>query len=100
MLQQKDLPAALGTAQLRRSRRHASSSAPTGRKSPDRNTSNRAIARTLTGDIYRADDRAINSVNREIFAQQQILAERIRSIRSQAVLAHAPSLPGLPTPVR
>jgi len=39
-----------------------------------------AIARTLTGDIYRADDRAINSVNREIFAQQQELAERIRSI--------------------
>ena len=39
-----------------------------------------AIARTLTGDIYRADDRAINSVNREIFAQQQELAMRIRSI--------------------
>ena len=39
-----------------------------------------AIARTLTGDIYRADDRAIYSVNREIFAQQQELAERIRSI--------------------
>lgn len=46
-----------------------------------------AIARTLTGDIYRADDRAINSVNREIFAQQQTLAERIRSIRPQIVLA-------------
>jgi hypothetical protein len=46
-----------------------------------------AIARTLTGDIYRADDRAINSVNREIFAQQQTLAERIRSIRPQVVLA-------------
>jgi hypothetical protein len=40
-----------------------------------------AIARTLTGDIYRADDRAINSVNREIFAQQQELAERIRLVR-------------------
>jgi hypothetical protein len=40
-----------------------------------------AIARTLTGDIYRADDRAMNSVNREIFAQQQKLAERIRSIK-------------------
>jgi hypothetical protein len=40
-----------------------------------------AIARTLTGDIYRADDRAMNSVNRAIFAQQQQLAERIRSIR-------------------
>jgi hypothetical protein len=45
-----------------------------------------AIARTLTGDIYRADDRAINSVNREIFAQQQTLAERIRAIPSQVVL--------------
>ena len=41
-----------------------------------------AIARTLTGDIYRADDRAMNSVNREIFAQQQRVADRIRSIRS------------------
>lgn len=39
-----------------------------------------AIARTLTGDIYRADDRAINSVNREIFAQQHDLAQRIRSV--------------------
>ncbi len=46
-----------------------------------------AIARTLTGDIYRADDRAMNSVNREIFAQQQTLAERIRSIRPRVVLA-------------
>jgi hypothetical protein len=45
-----------------------------------------AIARTLTGDIYRADDRAINSVNREIFQQQQQLAERIRSIRPRYVL--------------
>src|SRR5438067_12922821 len=40
-----------------------------------------AIARTLTCDIYRADDRAMNSVNREIFAQQQELAQRIRTIR-------------------
>jgi hypothetical protein len=40
-----------------------------------------AIARTLTGDIYRADARAMNSVNREIFAQQQQLAERIRMLR-------------------
>lgn len=46
-----------------------------------------AIARTLTGDIYRADDRALNSINREIFAQQQQLASRIRSIRPQIVLA-------------
>lgn len=50
-----------------------------------------AIARTLTGDIYRADDRAINSINREIFAQQQKMAERIRSIRSTVAL-------GLPAP--
>ena len=46
-----------------------------------------AIARTLTGDIYRADDRAINSVNRELFMQQRGLAERIKSIRPQIVLA-------------
>jgi hypothetical protein len=46
-----------------------------------------AIARTLTGDIYRADDRAINSVNREIFAQQQQLATRIRGLRPQVVWA-------------
>ena len=38
------------------------------------------IARTLTGDIYRADDRAIHSVNRELVNQQMQLAERIRSI--------------------
>jgi hypothetical protein len=44
-----------------------------------------AIARTLTGDIYRADDRAINSINREIFAQQQELATRIRSIRPRVL---------------
>jgi hypothetical protein len=50
-----------------------------------------AIARTLTGDIYRADDRAIHSVNREIFAQQQTLAERIRAIRP--VLAPAAGNP-------
>ena len=51
-----------------------------------------AIARTLTGDIYRADDRAIHSVNREIFAQQQVLASRIRSIRPQIVLAPDPQV--------
>jgi hypothetical protein len=44
-----------------------------------------AIARTLTCDIYRADDRALNSVNREIFAQQNELATRIRSIRPRVV---------------
>lgn len=46
-----------------------------------------AIARTLTADIYRADDRAINSVNRAIFSQQQQMAVRIRSVRPQAVFA-------------
>jgi hypothetical protein len=49
-----------------------------------------AIARTLTGDIYRADDRAISSVNREIFAQQQMLAGRIRGLRPHVVLAPLP----------
>jgi hypothetical protein len=49
-----------------------------------------AIARTLTGDIYRADDRAINSVNRELFAQQRSLSDRIRSLRPQVVLAPQP----------
>jgi hypothetical protein len=46
-----------------------------------------AIARTLTGDIFRADDRAIASVNRELFAQQIALADRIRNIRPRAVFA-------------
>jgi hypothetical protein len=40
-----------------------------------------AIARTLTGDIYRADDRAIASVNRELFAQQVELAQKIRAVK-------------------
>jgi hypothetical protein len=44
-----------------------------------------SIARTLTGDIFRADDRAIASVNRELFAQQMALADRIRAIRPRAV---------------
>jgi hypothetical protein len=39
-----------------------------------------AIARTLTGDIYRADQRAISSVNREIMTQQHQLAERLRAL--------------------
>ena len=55
-----------------------------------------AIARTLTGDIYRADDRAISSVNREIFSQQQRMAEKIRAIKPQVVLA--PDRPGKPAP--
>ncbi|MFI5381184.1 MAG: hypothetical protein ACHRHE_17950, partial [Tepidisphaerales bacterium] len=40
-----------------------------------------AIARTLTADIYNADLRAMNSINREIFAQQQQLAQRIRGMK-------------------
>jgi len=40
-----------------------------------------SIARTLTGDIFRADDRAMASVNRDLFAQQVALADRIRKIR-------------------
>jgi hypothetical protein len=59
-----------------------------------------SIARTLTGDIYRADDRAIGSVNREIFAQQQQLAERLRSIRSQLALADPEPPPALATTPR
>ena len=39
------------------------------------------IARTLTGDIHRADDRAMNSINRELFNQQMQLAERLASIK-------------------
>ncbi|MDP9174866.1 MAG: hypothetical protein M3O30_13530 [Planctomycetota bacterium] len=57
-----------------------------------------AIARTLTGDIFRADDRAIASVNRELFAQQMALADRIRSIRPRAVFAPPGDLPGFSTP--
>jgi len=38
------------------------------------------IARTLTCDIHNADTRAMNSANREMLAQQQRLAERIRAV--------------------
>lgn len=41
-----------------------------------------AIARTLTGDIFRADTRAMESVNREIANQQADLARRIRNLES------------------
>ncbi|HEY0009332.1 MAG TPA: hypothetical protein VGB55_11455 [Tepidisphaeraceae bacterium] len=40
-----------------------------------------AIARTLSGDIFRAGDRAISSVNRDLMKQQQELAEKIRALR-------------------
>jgi hypothetical protein len=53
-----------------------------------------SIARTLTGDIFRADDRAIASVNRELFAQQIQLAEKIRSIRPKAIFAAPADRPG------
>lgn len=43
------------------------------------------IARTLTCDIYNADRRAMNSVNREVMAQQQHLAARIRAARPVVV---------------
>jgi len=56
-----------------------------------------AIARTLTGDIYRADDRAIHSVNRALFAQQTSLADRIRTLRPQAVLAPVSEGAAVPT---
>ena len=40
-----------------------------------------AIAYRLTSDIFRADDRAMTSVNRQLLQQQQKLAERIRAIK-------------------
>lgn len=46
-----------------------------------------AIAHTLTCDIYNADRRAISSVNREIFAQQMSLADKIRDLKATIVLA-------------
>lgn len=46
-----------------------------------------AIAHTLTCDIFSADRRAMSSVNREIFAQQMALAERIRDLKARVVLA-------------
>ena len=57
-----------------------------------------AIARTLTGDIFRADDRAIASVNRELFAQQVTLAQKIRSIRPRAIFAPRGDEPGFSGP--
>ena len=40
-----------------------------------------AIARTLSADIFRADARAMNSLNRELLNQQQSLAARIRKLK-------------------
>ncbi len=56
-----------------------------------------AIARTLTADIYNADRRAVDSINREIFAQQQQLSQRIRSMQAQIVLAPRPASPADPS---
>lgn len=39
-----------------------------------------AIARTLTNDIFRAGERALSSLNRELMKQQQDLAEKIRAL--------------------
>ena len=58
-----------------------------------------AIARTLTGDIYRADERAMNSVNREIFAQQQRISERIRLIRPLYLDPSNPNKPQVDVPI-
>ncbi len=40
-----------------------------------------AIARTLTGDLYRAGERALSSINRELQKQQQAVVEKIRELR-------------------
>lgn len=61
--------------------------APTWQEAAHTHYIDSAIARTLTLDIHRADDRAISSVNRELFAQQQMLARRIRQIKQHVVLA-------------
>ena len=53
-----------------------------------------AIAKTLSADIFRADDRALNSVNREILQQQQALAERIRSLKPHLMDVQQGLFPG------
>ena len=53
------------------------------------------IARTLTGDIFRADDRAISSVNRELFVQQQQLADRIRAVKPALLEQQRAALVGM-----
>ena len=57
-----------------------------------------AVARTLTGDIYRADSRAIGSVNREIAQQQAQLAERLRAL-TPALLEQAEGSAELARPI-
>ena len=53
------------------------------------------IARTLTGDIFRADDRALGSVNRELFLQQQQLADRIRAVKPALLEQQRAALMGM-----
>jgi hypothetical protein len=91
MLQKKDLPARWGLLSFGETGIHVTVRSEWQEISRPEFVES-AIARTLTGDIYRADDRAISSVNREIFAQQQMLAGRIRSLRPQVVLAPQPQL--------
>lgn len=86
MLQKKDLPPRWGLLSYGEAGVHVVVR-PEWQEVADVGYVESAIARTLTGDIYRADARAMNSVNREIFAQQQSLADRIRSIRPHIVLA-------------
>jgi hypothetical protein len=86
MLQKKDLPPRWGLLSFGETGIHVAVRADWQEQSRPEFVES-AIARTLTGDIYRADDRAIDSVNRELFAQQQMLAGRIRGLRPQVVLA-------------
>jgi hypothetical protein len=86
LLQKKDLPPRWGLLTLSEAGVHVSVR-PEWQECARTEYVEGAIARTLTGDIYRADSRAMNSINREIFSQQQSLADRIRTIRPQIVLA-------------
>jgi hypothetical protein len=52
-----------------------------------------AIARTLTADIYRADARAMESINREIAAQQFELAQKIRELTPVLLETDARAIP-------
>jgi hypothetical protein len=89
LIQKKELPARWGLLSLSESGVQVVVRAP-WQESARTTYIESEIARTLTMDIYRADDRAMQSVNREIFAQQQQLAGRIRRIRPQVVLAPLP----------
>ena len=86
LLQKKDLPPRWGLLTLSETGVHVTVR-PEWQECARTEHVEGAIARTLTGDIYRADARAMSSINREIFSQQQSLADRIRTIRPQIVLA-------------